>query len=94
MKASSTLRDQICIYEVDRRYVDALKGATLAPLLGPGGEWEANLFLPKSGLEGVTMMEQIHEQSNAEASPRDLVLFGQAGPQQRHDKLERRARRY
>lgn len=36
MKASSTLRDQTRIYERDRRYADALKGAVLIPLLGPG----------------------------------------------------------
>lgn len=39
------------------------------------------------------MVEQIHEQSHAEASP-PLALLGQAGPQQRHGKLERRACQY
>lgn len=52
MKASSTLRDQTCLYEVDRRYTDALKATVLAPLLGLGGEREANLFLPKSDSGG------------------------------------------
>lgn len=61
--------------------MDALKGAVLAPLLGPGGEWEANLFLPKYGLEGIVITEQFHEQSNAEAYP-FLTLLEQAGPQQ------------
>lgn len=77
MKASSTLLDQTCIYELDRRCGDALKGAVLTPLLGPVGEWDANLFLPKSGLEGITVMEQIHEQSNAEASPYPLIFCRQ-----------------